>query len=204
METKNDLTVEITEEDVRHEDLPQDVLESDQTDWKAKALELQGIAKRRATQLSKAKERLASVKIETPSPAPQNKPESNQKQKELDYAQKAYLKASGVNAEEFDFVETVMRETGKDVDGILASNYFQAELKERREAKAVNNAVPSNIPGRNNEPASNKVDYWIKKGELPPSTPENQKLRREIVNERYKMEKSAHQFSSNPIIETGM
>lgn len=187
MEKENDKMVEIGEEDVVEQDFAPEILEANTTDWKAEALKLKGIAKRRATKLEKLKANQVKPKVEELKP--QDKIE-NKKSDELDYAQKAYLKASGINSEEFDFVHQVMKETGKDLDSVLGSKYFQAELKERRDAKAINDAMPKNIPGRSTEPASNKVEYWVNKGELPPDTPENRKLREDITNARYDLEKS--------------
>src|SRR3990167_4022134 len=68
---KIDTTVEIKDEDIKEEDFTSEELEADTTDWKAKALELKGIAKRRATQLAKAKEKL-NAKPEIPA-KPQDK-----------------------------------------------------------------------------------------------------------------------------------
>jgi len=41
---------------------------------------------------------------------------------------KAYLKSSGITPDEFSFVEDVMKSTGKSLDNVLDSKYFQIEL----------------------------------------------------------------------------
>lgn len=184
--------VEISEEDVKHEEIPQDVLESDQTDWKAKALELQGIAKRRATQLAKAKEKLNAK------PAPEAPPQdkrAERKSDELDYAHLAFHNSKSDSLkveteEEIEFTKQQMKETGKSLQGLLNSRYFQTEYKAFKESKVVNNAVP-NPTGRTNQPsASRSVEYWMNRGdELPEDTYENKQLILDIVNARYQKAK---------------
>ncbi len=135
---------------------------NDTTDWKALALERhelakknQGIAQRFKTKLEKAKE-----KAEAPVEKKKGKTD------EFDYGQKAYLKASGIDSTEFDFVKAQMESSGKDIDSLLSSGYFQAELKGIRDAKSVAQATPSASRGAE-APSTSKVDYWIAKGELP-------------------------------------
>lgn len=121
---------------------------------------------------------------------------------ELDYSEKAYLKASGIDSAEFEFVKDQMAESGiKDIDRLLENNYFKAQLKEFREAKTVEKATPKSARVSTGESPTLKVDYWLAKGELPPNTPEYQQLRREVVNARYTREKSGNNFSSNPIVQ---
>lgn len=122
-------------------------------------------------------------------PAPKAKTEN-----ELDWGQKAYLKSSGIDSSEFDFFTAAMAETGKDIDSLLSSKYFQAELKEQRESKSIEKATPksSRLSAEIN---NNKVDSWISKGGLPPETNDNIQLRRDIVNKRYELAKAGRNFS---------
>lgn len=106
----------------------------------------------------------------------------------FDYGEKAYLKSSGIEPTEFDFVKKIQKETGRDLDSLLTSEYFQFELKTMRNKKSINEAMPSSKPMRG-EDSKTKVDYWISKGQLPPNTPEFKQLRRDVVNERYTREK---------------
>lgn len=124
--------------------------------------------------------------------------------KGLDWGQKAYLSAEGVKgADEIALVESVMRESGKDLDGVLASGYFQAELKGLRERREAANAVPSGTK-RTGQSSAKDVQFWVDKGELPPDTPENVKLRREVVNARAGKGKSSKtQFSPTPVVGGG-
>lgn len=173
--------------------------EEDKTDWKAIAQErqdaltkTQGIANRFKTKLSKQ-----SAPANPSNPA--NPAPTNDQPKGFDYAQKAYLKASGINADEFDFVKEVMDGTGKsDIDAILGSKYFQAELKERRELKATAEATPKGTT-RAGQTTRNDIDYWIEKGELPPA--DQVELRRKVVNAKISKAKASSQFTSTPVVQ---
>jgi hypothetical protein len=125
--------------------------------------------------------------------------ETNSKQTrsdELDYGQLAFLTAKGIeNDEEVDYVKKVMSETGKPLKDVLGSKYFQAELKEMRDGRISAEAIPKGTK-RSSGSAVDNVDYWIAKDELPPDTPENRKLREDIVKEQYRREKNVNTFGS--------
>lgn len=193
MEIKNDEVV-IDDEIIKENDFTEDELNSDTTDWKAKAQELKGIAKRRATLLSKAKEKLAHRAEVNPKEPPPAKPQDKKQSSEFDYGQKAFLKASAINASEYDFVLEVMNATGKSLDDVLESKYFQAELKEKREAEASENAVPSGTK-RTSNTQKDTVDYWIAKDALP----EDFELRKKVVNEKIRRAKSENDFTKTPV-----
>ena len=143
----------------------------------------EGIKKRQFTRLAK------ELGVELP------KPQTETPKKEgFDYGEKAYLKASGLNSDEFDFAHEVMVGTGKSLDEVLEAKYFQSELKERREAKAAKDAIPTGT--KRSAPAStNQVDYWLNKpiGEVP------EELKREVINARLKIESNKSKFTSRPI-----
>jgi len=128
------------------------------------------------------------------------KPSKKQTDKKegFDYAEKAYLKTSDVNPDEFELVEKIMSDTGKTLDEVLESKYFRAELKEKREAKASIEAVPKGTK-RSTPSSRGEVDYWIAKGEMPPA--DQPKLRREYVNAKIKAKTSGSKFSKNPVIQ---
>lgn len=174
--------VVITDEDTKEDDFTPEVIADETTDWKAKAAELKGIAKRRATQLKKAKEALTAFgekKPEVPKPTPQDKPSDG----ELDLGKKAYLRASGIEPTEFSFVNEELKTSGEsDVEKLMSNPYFQARLKEKREAIAIARATPDGSKRGGGEVATSKVDYWLAKNEMPPNTPENVQLRRDYVN----------------------
>lgn len=169
--------------------------EADTTDWKAKAIEFEAKYKAESgsrRRLEKDLKQIASKDTET-----QTERSTQQDSKGFDYAQKAYLKSSGIQADEFDFVKEVMDATGKnDLDAILGSKYFQAELKERRETKATADATPIGTKRAGNQ-TRNDVDYWIQKGELPKDNPA---LARKVVNAKIQAEQNTNRFSPNSVI----
>jgi hypothetical protein len=115
----------------------------------------------------------------------------------LDRIDRAVLRTEKItDAEEIKLVESIMKETGKTVEQVLESRFFQSELKEMRDLKKTEDATPSGQK-RSGTSTRDTVDYWISKGELPPmSDPE---LRRKVVNAKMAKEKSVSQFSTNPI-----
>lgn len=174
MENQNEVNEEEElVDDFSHEDAPED------TDWKAKALEFQGRAKRLETKHKKLNEELKSLKKPIEDATPQNK--NSSPSGELDKGDIAILHANQIKSPaEVALVKNIMKDTGKSLLDVLDSKYFQSELKEIRDAKAVEDATPAG--SRRGSPSGrDTVDYWIAKGELPP--PEmGEKLRREYVN----------------------
>jgi hypothetical protein len=191
MEQDNDLAVEVP--DVPELPQVQDGQE-DKTDWKAIAQErqdalakMQGMTKRFQTKLKKLAE----------APKSSNSSQGNAPEKKgFDYAEKAYLKSSGINSEEFNFVKEVMDSTGKDIDSVLSSNWFQKDLQERRQLKTTEAATPSGTK-RAGQQTRNDVDYWIAKGELPKDDPA---LARKVVNAKIRAERDKNQFAPNSVI----
>lgn len=176
MEDTNDdeAQVDATEEQ-DEQDLDQDLPE-DTTDWKAEAVKARRIASRlrgKVTKLTEAK------KPEPTKEAPSK--EDPPKPTELGYAELAYLEAKGISSdEEQSMVQKAMIDSGKSLKDVVASKWFQAELKEARDAKASQEALPP-AGKRGTGAAKDSVQYWVTKGELPPNTPENVELRRQVV-----------------------
>jgi len=109
---------------------------------------------------------------------------------DLDYAQKAFLVANGVKeAKEMELVKDFIRETGKSIEDVLSSRYFQAELDEIRELSRTARATP-NISKRSTQSSQDSVDYWIAKGELP----SDRDLATKVVRERIRREKASSVF----------
>lgn len=141
----------------------------DTTDWRAKFEEEQGRRRRLETKLNKSAER----------PEPQSK-----KSSDLDYGELAFLTAKGVeNDDEVDFVTTIINNTGRSLKDVVGDDYVQAKLTAMREARAVKDATPSGTK-RSAQSASDSVEYWLAKGELPEDTD----LRRKVVNARIEKE----------------
>lgn len=119
----------------------------------------------------------------------------NNKSDDFDYGQLAYLETKGIQENEIDFVREEMSKAGVELKELVTNEYFQAKLKKHRDIVAVRDATPSNTRSSGESP-STKAEYWINKGENPPNTPENQALRREIVNKKLAMEKQRSQFAN--------
>lgn len=167
--------------------------EQDPTDWKAKANELQGQLKESrgiAKRYQKDVEKFKTSEPKAPEPKPQDK-------KGFDYSEKAYLKSSGIEKQDFDFVKEVMESTGKSLDDVLDSKYFQAELKERKDLRMTEEATPSGTKRAGNT-TRDQVDYWIAKGELPPA--DQRELRLKVVNARIKAEENKSQFTDQAVV----
>lgn len=162
--------------------------EEDTTDWKAESVKWEGLARRNHRELTKLKA--------TPKPEPVAP--SNEK-KGFDYGEKAYLRAEGVSAEDFDFAHELMRESGKkSIEDLLASRGFQLALKDRKDAREVQNAIPEGSK-RSQQSARNTVEYWVAKGELPPA--DQYELRKAVVKaEREALKKGQSKFSPNPVV----
>lgn len=166
----------------------------DTTDWKAKANELQGQLKESRGIAKRYQKDVEKFKSSQSQPEP--KADAAQK-KGFDYAQKAYLKASGIDTADFEFVKEVMDATGKtDIDAVLSSKHFMAELKERKDMRMTETATPSNSKRAGNT-TRDQVDYWIAKGELPPA--DQPELRRQVVNARIKSDTNKSQFADQSV-----
>lgn len=193
MENKNEVMEDVVE--VPDITSTQDEAGNDTTDWKALAEERQalavknqGIARRYKTKLEKSKEA-----------PPANPVEKKEPKSELDYGEKAFLVANGVKgSDEIDLVRNVMSNTGKSLDEVIDSKYFQADLKEMREAKASAEAIPKGTK-RSAQSTRDSVEYWIAKGELPPK--DQRALRTQVVNARIKSEKDDNIFTDRPVMQ---
>lgn len=168
---ENDTT---NEEVVSTTDSNQDEDDSneDSTDWKAKALKYKAILDRNKSKKPEAKKTNAS--------------------NDLDYGAKAFLAVQGIKgADELKLVKDFMANTGKDLDSVVESKHFKAELDEMRELKRTADATPTGNR-RTGQSARDSVEYWIAKGELPPQS--DAELRRKVVNARMKKEGSGAVF----------
>lgn len=104
------------------------------------------------------------------------------------YDVKAYLKASGINANEFDFVKQEMKASGKGVDDLLESKYFQEALETKRGLDKTANAT---IKGKKSGGVStDSVEYWASKdfAEVP------QNMRGKVLAHRESQDKNKGVF----------
>lgn len=169
--------------------------EEDTTDWIAEAKKYQGIAKRYKTKLTKTKESQAP-KADVPEI---KNPAKEVEKTSFDYAERAYLKSSGVESEDFDFLFEVMKTTGKkDLDEVLGSKHIIAELNDRKEERASKNAIPSGSSRSGDSAKNTEVGFWLAKGELPPAN--MVELRRKVVNAKIAAEGSGSPFSDTPVV----
>lgn len=147
-----------------------------------------GIKKRKFTKLAKE----LGVELEKPKTA---EPKQETK-KGFDYGEKAFLRASDVRPEEFDSVWEATQASGKSIEEVLDSKWFQSELKERRESMASKEAIPTGSKRSTSSPRDT-VEYWIAKGVLPPK--EQFELRKQVVNAKIKKEQSRSVFTDRDV-----
>lgn len=105
------------------------------------------------------------------------------------YDVKAYLKSSGIQSNEFDFVQAELKQSGvKDIDTLLENDYFKSRLENHRELAKTTEAIPSGK--RSGGVATDSVEYWMAKPieEVP------QEMRIKVVNARLKKEESRGVF----------
>ena len=169
----------------------------DIVDWEAQAIENKGIAKRNQTKLVKKLKALEKDMEAKKAKAKVEKQESKKENKDFDYAQKAYLKASKIKSNEFELVEKIMKDTGLELEDVLESKYFKSELKEFRAESAASAAIPDGTK-RSVKSTRDTADYWIARGELPPA--DQLELRREVVNKRLVQAESESKFTNRPVV----
>lgn len=134
-ETQNE---ETQEEQVENQDQTQTETVKEK-DWKAEALKYKAILDRN-----------------------KDKKEPSKKSDDFGYDVKAYLKASGIDSSEFDFVKTELKESGlKDLDRLLENDYFKSRLESHRELTRTKQATPKG--NRSGQPATDSVEYWMSK-----------------------------------------
>lgn len=148
-----------------------EVQETDTTDWKAEALKYKAILDRNKSK----KEEHTEVETKTNSG-------------EFGYDVKAYLKASGIKAEEFDFVKKELKQFGGDIDSLIDNEYFQAKLEKQRSLKATEQALPKSK--RSGSQALDSVDYWLTKpfAEVP------LEMRHKVLNAKLDKDKKGTMF----------
>jgi len=130
-------------------------------------------------------------------PSPKDDKKSGE---DLDYGQKAFLASSELKIQgkkELALVKEYAA-TGKSLDDILENRHFQNDLKDLREAKAADDALPK---GTKRAAGSTKdsVEYYLKNGGLPPA--DQTELRRKVVDARSKASKGGDKFSPNPVVK---
>lgn len=110
------------------------------------------------------------------------------KSDDFGYDVKAYLKSSGIKAEEFDFVKAELQASGKDLDSLLESKYFQEGLEKHRELGKTADATPTGK--RSGGVATDSVEYWAAK----PIDDVPQNMRTAVVNHKIAQDKNKGVF----------
>lgn len=190
MSIENDSIV-ISDEDTQEGDFTPEELEDDSVDWKAKAEELKGIAKRRATQLKKLKDAAtkaseaakAAAAAKEADSEPNSRP-AKSKTGELDDTQLDYLDLKGVNdQDEIDVIQSIVNKTGLTVRQALKDDYVVKKLEAIRAEKALKDATPSGTK-RSGSGTGDSLDLAIAKYEQSgfKNLPEDFELRSKVVD----------------------
>ena len=120
------------------------------------------------------------------------------KSDDLGYGEKAYLRAEGIKTpEETKLVRDIMADSGKSLEAVLESKFFQGELKGLRDAKSAADGIPKGTKRGSDGNAIDDVNYWISKDEMPENNDANRELRLKIVNEKIRREKSGNVFGGS-------
>lgn len=180
MENEEDLNLEL---DIEDEENQEETQEKPRETIEAKKARLE----RQLSQINK--------KLGNDSPKTSDKVETQKG--DLDRIDKAILRAEKItDSDEIALARDIKKETGKDIEDVLESRYFKAELKAMREEKQAQDALPSSSK-RTSTSSMKSVEYWIAKGEMPPASEPS--LRTAYVNAKMANTKRANMFSDNPI-----
>jgi hypothetical protein len=148
--------------------------------------------------LARAKKAEAKLKEAKNSKADPEPKKSNQGKWEI--GELAYMEMKGVKSDdEMEFVASMMKRTGEDLRTTLGDDYVKNRLKSIREERTVKEATPTSTR-RTPTSGRNSVEYWLNKGELPPT--DQVQLRRDVLNAKIASEKQRSKFSDTPIVSS--
>ena len=161
------------ENDIEEVEAPEEETEEQEptVDWEAEAKKYKAI-------LDRQKNKKA-----------EDKPTKQSKSDDFGYDVKAYLRASGINASEFEFVRAELKQSGlSDVDSLLENEYFQSRLEKHRAISRTKDATPTGK--RTGGAATDSVDYWLSRPfeEVP------QEMRIKVVDAKMKKDKNRGVF----------
>ena len=203
MEIKNDL--DIKDEDLKQEDFTAEELESSDVDWKAKAQELLGNAKRRATQLSKAKAKFGEYEKELNelrplkiSPKPSTVDPNFNKPSEPDYGRLAYLQSRGItHPDDQKIAQDEADRLKLPLTDVLEMEHIKAKLRTSTETREAQEGMPRG-GNRSGGTTQHDVAHWVDKrgsdGQF--ETPDDQELAEKVIDARMKKE-SSNKFSDS-------
>lgn len=190
-------------QDLNLEDVPEEQEEDDQPVVEEKPKEKKQFTPEEQLAIHERQAKKLRKQLGKDSDEPKDTPkEKATKSGDIDYGALAFYNTTSdavkiESEEDIEFLKETMEETGKSQKDILASKWFKSELKERAESRRSADAVPKGTK-RSGQSSRDSVDHWLAKGELPENTPENQELRRKVVDAKYKAATSGSNFSSSP------
>lgn len=154
-------------------------------DWQARAKELEAKAIKQRETTKELKAKLSELEAKAP--------KEEIKPTDLDYGQKAFLKASGLNgADEVQLAKDFAKRTGLDYDTVVEDDIFKAKLEALRTTKA--NQQAADTGGRGGQSVTkNSAEYYLSKGEEPP-TDAPREVRQAYVKLRRDSETSKKMF----------
>lgn len=171
----DEITPELEQDETETETTEEETNDEETSiDWQAEAKKAQAQAKKYKAILDRNKGKEEALKTKTD---------------DFGLDVKGYLKASGIKANEFDFVRQELKKRGDgDIDALLENPYFQAELTKHRELAQSAEATPAQ--NRANTVPTDSVEYWMGKPleEVP------QELRIKVVNARLEKERNKGVF----------
>ena len=173
--------VVIEPELLEEHDFSEAELVDENTDWKAKALELKGLNKRRAAKLKKANEFLSQTEKKQPT-TPTIEKQNSGYEDALRLSQLSYLNSLGIPKEDHDYVIDEAKNVGKTIDSIMAFKYVQEDLKTRQEERKVKTSLPT-ASKRSGTASVDSADYYLAKverGDITLGQIPDVKVRREV------------------------
>ena len=137
------------------------------------------------------------IKTEVKKEKKEKKPEAEPKpSEEFGLVEKTFLKSSGYNdPDEWELAQKLMKETGKDLDVLIETNYFKSEVKDLQDKKATEKATTGIRGGRGSSKATETPEHWIAKG-TPPTKEQvpDRKTRAKIARAMMASTKSGKKF----------
>lgn len=186
-ETQDISTPQVTEPEVETTETIETEVETPKPAKPRETLEQQAARLQRELKRTRQKLGITEEDVEDERSTPKHKPFT------LDRADKAFLIAKGLQTEEeWTLAKEYVQNTGKELEEVVDSRYFQKELTEMRQTRESKMAIDAVSGSKRGLPsARDTVDYWLAKGvdELPPAYMSD--LRRQVVNAR------AKQYSNN-------
>jgi len=191
MDNANEINIE--EKDLTEVDFTPEELDADDVDWKAKAQELKGIAKRRATQLGKVKAKIGDYEKQIADLKPKEVPpqDKNTQSNEPDYARLAFLEQRGVkHPDDIKIVQDEANRLKLPLTDVLGMEHIKSRLEANNDDRTAKAGMPKG--GGKAGGTVQDVDYWLAKGETPTG---NQELAEKVIEARLQREKTGNKFS---------